>query len=63
MCFSKTKEQILVAIFALEIGCRSGFGGFSVFRDKVFWLVDVKMLNLKTEKENLEQQDSRIVKT
>ena len=38
------------------------FRGFFCYRDKVFWLVDVKMLNLKIEKENLEQQDSRIVK-
>ena len=38
------------------------FRGFFCDRDKVFWLVDEKLRNLKTEKENLEQQDSRIVK-
>ena len=39
------------------------FRGFFCDRDKVLWLVDEKLRNLKTEKENLEQQDSRIVKT
>ncbi len=38
------------------------FREFFCFRDKVFWLVDEKLRNLKIEKENLEQQDSRIVK-